>query len=171
MGTDKNINALSHIQKGSPLNTLFVILHVLAAVLFLGPVTVAVSTFHVRAYDAHKGNDAAKGIAKGLFRISQSYGLLSLLVPLLGLGLMFTGDYWSQGKFHASITLSAIAWALLFFVILPRQRKMAAALGIGEADDKTPAEDLNWAKAKSQLSMFGGIFNLLWVVVLILMLI
>lgn len=153
------------------MDTLFIVLHVLAAVLFLGPVTVATSTFHVRAYDAHKGNEAAKGAAKNLLRISQTYGILSLLVPLLGLVLMFTGDHWSDGKFHASITLSLIAWALLLFVILPRQRKMAGALGIGDPEDAAAADSLNWDKAKSQLSMFGGIFALLWVIVLVLMMI
>lgn len=152
------------------MNTLFVVLHVLAAVLFLGPVTVAVSTFHTRAYEAYKGNETAKGAAKNLLRISQTYGILSLLAPLFGFALMFTGDYWSEGKYHASILLAVIAWALLFFIILPRQRTMAAALGIAEADDKAPA-DLDWDKSKSQLSMFGGIFSLLWVIVLILMLI
>ncbi|MCQ9352001.1 DUF2269 domain-containing protein [Corynebacterium sp. 153RC1] len=154
------------------MGTLLILLHVIAAILFLGPVTVAVSTFHARAYEASQGSEQAKGAARNLLKITRTYGTLSLLVPLIGFGVMFTGDYWSDGKFHASIALSVIAWALLLFVILPRQQKLAGALGILEADEqeaKAYTVD-NWDKEKSQLSMFGGIFSLLWVIVAILML-
>lgn len=155
------------------MGTFLILLHVIAAVLFLGPVTVAVSTFHVRAYEAHTGNEQAKGAAKNLLKITQTYGMLSLLVPLIGFAIMFTGDYWSDGKFHASIALSLVAWALLLFVIFPRQKKMGGALGILEADEQAAQtfEIADWEKEKKQLSMFGGIFALLWVIVAVLMLI
>lgn len=148
-------------------------IHAIAAILFLGPATVANSQFHVRAYDAHNGNTQAAGSAKTLFRISQSYGMLSLLVPLLGIAIMLLdwSFYKSEGQFHAAIALSVITWALLLFVIFPRQKKMMGALDLLEDDEQAAKtyEIENWDKAKSQLSMFGGIWALLWVIIAVLM--
>ena len=148
-------------------------IHAIAAILFLGPATVANSQFHVRAYDAHNGNTQAAGSAKTLFKISQSYGMLSLLVPLLGIAIMLLdwSFYKSEGQFHAAIALSIITWALLLFVIFPRQKKMMGALGLLEDDEQAAKtyEIENWEKAKSQLSMFGGIWALLWVIIAVLM--
>lgn len=148
-------------------------IHAIAAILFLGPATVANSQFHVRAYDAHNGNTQAAGSAKTLFKISQSYGMLSLLVPLLGIAIMLLdwSFYKSEGQFHAAIALSVITWALLLFVIFPRQKKMIGALGLLEDDEQAAKtyEIENWDKAKSQLSMFGGIWALLWVIIAVLM--
>ena len=94
---------------------LLTIVHVLAAVLLLGPVTVAVSQFQVQALKAHEGDTAAGGAARVLYRITQTYGMLSLLVPLVGFAIMFTGNYWHEGRFHVSLPLSIIGWALLLF--------------------------------------------------------
>ena len=97
------------------------ILHVVAALLLLGPVTVAVSTFHVRAREAHNGNNLARGSVRTLFTITNTYGLISLIVPLLGVGLLLSNmSYLREGRFHASILLSVIAWGILFFLIVPR---------------------------------------------------
>ncbi len=148
-------------------------IHAIAAILFLGPATVANSQFHVRAFDAHNGNTQAAGSAKTLFKISQSYGMLSLLVPLLGIAIMLLdwSFYKSEGQFHAAIALSVITWALLLFVIFPRQKKMMGALDLLEDDEQAAKtyEIENWDKAKSQLSMFGGIWALLWVIIAVLM--
>ncbi|WP_096455378.1 DUF2269 domain-containing protein [Corynebacterium suranareeae] len=155
------------------MTTIMIAIHAIAAILFLGPATVANSQFHVRAYDAHNGNTQAAGSAKTLFKISQSYGMLSLLVPLLGIAIMLLdwSFYKSEGQFHAAIALSVITWALLLFVIFPRQKKMMGALGLLEDDEQAAKtyEVANWDKAKSQLSMFGGIWALLWVIIAILM--
>ncbi|MEJ5928123.1 DUF2269 domain-containing protein [Corynebacterium sp. H128] len=153
------------------MSTIMIALHVLSAVLFLGPVTVATSSFQVKALAAHNGDDAARGAAKLLHQISTTYGMLSLLVPLLGVGVfMMDSAYMKQGQFHAAIGLSVIAWALLFFLILPRQKKLMAGLGLLDADEM-PAnpEVADWKKAKGQLSMFGGIFALLWLITAVLM--
>ena len=149
--------------------------HVLTAVLFLGPVMLATSTFHVRAFAAHEGDTRQLGAASLLFRITKIYGLLSLLVPVIGVAAWIFAypDLMKNGVYHASILLCVIAWALLFFLIIPRQRQMIQALGVAEDEDAeiTTAPIADWNKAKSQLSMFGGIFNLLWVIVAILMLV
>ncbi|WP_211440285.1 DUF2269 domain-containing protein [Corynebacterium glutamicum] len=155
------------------MTTIMIAIHAIAAILFLGPATVANSQFHVRAFDAHNGNTQAAGSAKTLFKISQSYGMLSLLVPLLGIAIMLLdwSFYKSEGQFHAAIALSVITWALLLFVIFPRQKKMMGALDLLEDDEQAAKtyEIENWDKAKSQLSMFGGIWALLWVIIAVLM--
>nr|WP_234039068.1 DUF2269 domain-containing protein [Corynebacterium pygosceleis] len=166
-------------------DNLISILHVLAAIVFLGPVTIAVSMFQGRARAAHDGDRAATGSAALLHRITKTYGFLSLLVPLLGLGLFFTDTaFLKDGRFHASILLSVIAWGILFFLIIPRQKVLMADLGVA-TDDDDPAAALNvgkdtgagtsttvdWTATTKKLSMFGGIFSLLWFIVAVLMMI
>ena len=90
------------------MGSLLTIVHILAAILLLGPVTVAVSQFQVQALKAHEGDTTAGGAARVLYRITQTYGTLSLLVPLVGFAIMFTGDYWHEGRFHTSLLLSII---------------------------------------------------------------
>ena len=152
------------------MGSLLTIVHVLAAVLLLGPVTVAVSQFQVQALKAHEGDTTAGGAARVLYRITQTYGTLSLLVPLVGFAIMFTGDYWHEGRFHTSLLLSIIGWALLLFIIMPRQKTMMGALRLLPEDELThDFQVADWKKAKSQLAIFGGIFSLLWVITAILM--
>lgn len=151
------------------------ILHILAAILLLGPVTVAVSAFAPAIFAASQGNELARGRAYTMYKITRAYGLLSLIVPILGVAVMLTdSSYWKEGRFHASILLSVIAWAVLFFLVLPRQKRTIEALNIIEEGEEAPKElptIPDWNKAKAQLSMFGGIFSLLWVIIAILMLI
>ncbi|MEZ2122255.1 DUF2269 domain-containing protein [Corynebacterium sp. CCM 9203] len=166
------------------MDNLISILHVLAAIVFLGPVTIAVSMFQGRARAAHEGDSAALGSAAMLHRITKTYGFLSLLVPLLGLGLFLTDTvFLKDGRFHVSILLSVVAWGILFFLIVPQQKKLMANLGV-VTDDDDPASALNvddgsidgtagvnWTATTKKLSMFGGIFSLLWFIVAILMMI
>lgn len=156
------------------MTTILIVFHVLAAVLFLGPVTVAISTFQTQAVKAQAGDTRAAGAATVLHKLTNVYGMLAALVPLLGVGIMMTDSaYWSDGRFHIAITLAVIAWLILLFLIIPRQKKMMGSLGLLDAADHDPESDVlpaeKFDKTKSQLSMFGGIFSLLWVIMLILM--
>jgi len=156
------------------MTTILIALHVLAAVLFLGPVTVAVSSFHAQALKARGGDTRAAGAATVLHKLTSTYGMLAAIVPLLGVAIMMTdGAYWKQGQFHAAIALAVIAWVILILLIIPRQKKMMGSLGLLDPADHDPETDVlseeKWAKTKSQLSMFGGIFSLLWVVMFVLM--
>lgn len=158
-----------------------IIAHVLAAILLLGPVTVAISMFPRMALAARNGETSSIGSARTLHAITRTYGMISLLVPLLGFGVMFMdlSTYIKAGALHASILLAVIAWALLYFVITPKQRVMMAGLGVTDADEQPDDPDfaaraekanaLDWDKAKGQLAMFSGIFSALWVIVAVLM--
>lgn len=156
------------------MTTILIALHVLAAVLFIGPVTFAVSTFHVQALKARDGDTRAAGAAQVLHKLSSTYGVLAAVVPLLGVTVMFTDSaYWSRGQFHIALTLAVIAWIILLLLIIPRQKKMMGSLGLLDAADHDPETDTladgDWAGAKKQLSMFGGVFSLLWLIMFVLM--
>ena len=124
-------------------------LHVLAAIVAIGPVTVAASMFP----SALRRGD--HGQMRTLHRICRVYAVLGLAVPVLGLAtassLGVLGDTWLL----VSIALTAVAAAMLGFAVLPGQ---AAALGGAPA-------------APARLGMVAGTFNILWAVVVVLMIV
>ncbi|WJY67796.1 DUF2269 domain-containing protein [Corynebacterium auris] len=154
------------------MTTLLIFIHVAAAVLLLGPVMVSTSMFPGQASAARAGGPEEKGRASILHKITNRYGLLSLLVPLLGVVVMaanwdaYSTNYW----LHTAIIISVIAWAILFFMVIPQQRKIMGNLGVldpAEGDAQDTTSDFEGAKAKAAAG--AGLFNLLWFVVLILM--
>ncbi|MDK8626516.1 hypothetical protein SAMN05444817_11820 [Corynebacterium appendicis CIP 107643] len=154
------------------MTTFLLFLHVAAAVLLIGPVTVAVSAFPKAAQNAQSGSEEAVGRASFLHSMSTKYGLISLLVPLLGGGLLafdwetHKSNYWM----HTAIVLSVLAWVFLFAMVIPQQRKMMGSLGAlhpADADPRDIATDFDSARVKAAAG--GGIFCLLWFVTLILM--
>lgn len=154
------------------MNTLFTFLHVAAAIVLLGPVVVATSMFPAEAARAKAGGEEATGRAAVLHKVSTTYGMLSALVPLLGGVVMafdwntYSTNYW----LHTAIVLSVIAWALLFFMVIPHQRKMMASLGALDPADADPSDATgDFEKCKAKASAGAGIFNLMWVLVLVLM--
>ncbi|ACR18053.1 MULTISPECIES: hypothetical protein [Corynebacterium] len=150
-----------------------VLIHVIAAIILIGPVMVATSQFPKAAQAAHNGDELARGRAQSLHSITKAYGLWSLLVPLIGFGALFTVDGALKNYFiHTGILLTVIGWGILFFVIVPKQRTLIADLNLlDEADDIEPDEvpPAQWDKTPGMLNMFSGIFNALWVITAILM--
>ena len=112
---------------------------------------------------AAQGEHAALGSARVLHNITNTYGYISAIVPILGLGVFLSdiSAYKSEVNFHIAILVAIVAWCLLFFVIIPKQKKAMASLESNETFD--------YAAAKKPLSAFGGVFNLLWIICLILM--
>lgn len=154
--------------------------HVLAAILAIGPIAVAASLFPRFARDAgearkpdnrHPGDarepDDRRGpaIAAFLHRICRGYTVVGLAVPVFGLAtgaqLGVLGDAW----LITSIVLTTIAAALLALAILPTQQRLLAA-----PDDTETAENTR-AAATTRLAMTTGIFNLLWAIVVVLMIV
>ena len=154
------------------MTTFLLFLHVAAAVLLIGPVTVAVSAFPKAAQNAQSGSEEAVGRASFLHSMSTKYGLISLLVPLLGGGLLafdwetHKSNYWM----HTAIVLSVLAWVFLFAMVIPQQRKMMGTIGALPAADADPSDVTNnFEKSKAKATAGAGIFNLLWMLTLILM--
>ncbi|KAB3523194.1 hypothetical protein GC425_02270 [Corynebacterium sp. zg254] len=159
------------------MDNIMVILHVLAAILLIGPVTISTSMFAPQFRRAVAGEAAAKGALRILAGITRTYGYISLLVPVLGIAAWFTVEGAMQRyNFHAAILLAVIAWVLLVAVVIPKQRVAVLAAGAQEPGDDpaTPGEeeklrDVDVDKIPGQTAMFGGIFNLLWFITAVLM--
>src|SRR5699024_11461972 len=117
------------------MTSLLIALHVLAAVLLMGPVMITVSTYQGQMMKAKDGDAKALGAATTLHRLTSQYGPLSAIVPILGLALFLTNMsvFGTQGRFHVSILLSVIAWVILAALIIPRQKKSLAALESGDS--------------------------------------
>ncbi|MFF9189664.1 hypothetical protein [Streptomyces rochei] len=154
-------------------------LHVLAAILAIGPVTVAASMFPqaVRRVavavpvGTAGGGDGAAGAGAAqddmstvrlLHRICRVYSGLGAAVPVLGFAtaaaMGVLGDAW----LIASITLTAAAAGILLAFVLPRQEEL-----LEDLTGRQPVERATTAR----LAMFTGLFNLLWATVTVLMIV
>jgi hypothetical protein len=129
-------------------------LHVLVAILAVGPVAVAASMFPPAA----RRGDA--GQLRLLHRICRVYAGIGIAVPVFGLAtagsLGVLGDAW----LIVSIVLTAVAAAVLVFQVLPGQEKL---LSVDEGTVLT--------RVATRLGMATGIFNLLWATVTVLMIV
>lgn len=136
--------------------------HVLAAILTVGPVAIAASMFPPAARAAHRDRDDSRRAAtvQVLHRITRVYATVAIFVPVFGLAtgasLGVLGDAW----LIASMILTAAAAAVLIGLILPGQGRFLEAIG----DQGNDPEQL-----RKRLAMQTGIFNLLWAVVVVLM--
>ncbi|MFI5733984.1 hypothetical protein ACIA49_27970 [Kribbella sp. NPDC051587] len=127
-------------------------LHVLAAILAIGPVAVAASMFPAVA------RRGATTEVRVLHRICNVYALVGIAVPLFGFTLANVMHVLGSPWLIASIILTALAAAVLGLLILPAQRAMLTTTEV------TP-------KATARLGMLTGCFNLLWATVTVLMII
>ena len=138
-------------------------LHVLVAVVAIGPVTAAASMFPkaLRRAQAAPADPKALAALRTLHRICRVYAAVGLAVPAFGFAtasaLGVLGDAW----LIASIALTAVAAAVLALLVLPAQDGALAAAG-------TPAFAL---VAPARIAMLTGLFNLLWVAVTVLMIV
>lgn len=125
------------------MSKLFLSLHVLAAIIAIGPVTVAASMFPKAV--------TTSGNPELLHRICRVYALIGISVPVFGFataGVMgVTGHSWVL----VSIALTTAAAFVLALKILPGQEKALRT------------------KEIKNLAVYTGIFNLLWAAVTVLM--
>jgi hypothetical protein len=131
-------------------------LHVLAAIVAVGPVTVAASMFPAALRAGRTDNLVV------LHRICRVYAAVGIAVPLFGFAtasaLGVLGDAW----LITSMLLTAAAAAVLVFLLLPGQERLLAA----------PAEGGAVAtRIRTRLAMQTGVFNLLWATVTVLMIV
>ncbi|NBE50933.1 hypothetical protein [Streptomyces boluensis] len=154
--------------------------HVLAAILAIGPITVAASMFprYVRpaAAGAELPDEQHARTAALLHRVCRGYAVLGIAVPVFGVAtgaqLGVLTDVWLL----ASIVLTAAAAALLVFVILPGQQRLLGGPTDSGTETRTGtgtgAGTLERTRAgAARLAMVTGIFNLLWATVTVLMIV
>ncbi|KES08297.1 membrane protein [Streptomyces toyocaensis] len=142
-------------------------LHVLAAIVAVGPVTVAASMFPPavrRAAPAEADGPAPKAVTAVtlLHRICRVYARLGVLVPALGLATALAMGVLGDGWLIASITLTAVAAGVLLAFVLPRQDELVGRLAAHQPAD--PQDTV-------RLAVFTGVFNLLWATVTVLMIV
>ena len=144
--------------------------HVLAGIVFVGGSAVAASLFPRYApvavglpvgapadAGAEPPGERNRAVAQLLHRITRVYGLFGVIVPVVGIVLGVVQGRMGEIWINVAMLLTAAAGLLLALAIYPRQR---AALA--DPDDG--------ARLRS-LSMLAGIYNLLWAVVVVLMIV
>ncbi|MFI1096054.1 hypothetical protein [Streptomyces sp. NPDC020917] len=150
--------------------------HVLAAVMAVGPVAVAASMFppalrRARAESRETagsgdpgdpggpGGGDAPATLRTLHRICRVYAGVGLAVPVFGFATASSLGVLGSGWLIASIVLTAAAAGVLALLILPAQSEALAG---------TVANSL---AAPQRLAMLTGVFNLLWATVTVLMIV
>ncbi|MGW7606306.1 hypothetical protein ACWGKW_03295 [Streptomyces sp. NPDC054766] len=158
--------------------------HVIAAIVAIGPVTVAASMFPPAARKMLEAPDDAGALAttRLLHRICQVYAVAGVVVPVFGFAtasdMGVLGDTW----LIVSIALTALAAVVLAALVLPRQSAILegplqagavreGALQAGAVQMGAAPERAVDRTATVRLAMFTGIFNLLWATVTVLMII
>jgi hypothetical protein len=136
--------------------------HVLAAILAVGPVTVAASLFPRFARQAQEAQPGGGGALRLLHRITVGYAVAGVTVPVFGVATAVRLGVLTQSWLLVSAGLTAVAAALLAIVIVPAQRAVVRSLD-------TPGPPAT--ATLTRLSTATGIFSLLWAVVVVLMIV
>jgi hypothetical protein len=140
--------------------------HVLAAIVFIGPVTAAASLFprYARQALAHPTERvAAAAVTRLLHRISSGYAVAGLAVPVFGIGTAVQMGVLGEVWLLVSMALTLAAGLLLALVIVPGQRRILSTL---DAPDHVGRPGL-----LPRLGMLTGVFSLCWAVVVVLMIV
>lgn len=147
-------------------------LHVLAAIIAVGPVAVAASMFPRALRRAAEGPDAAAALHL-LHRVCRVYAAVGIAVPLFGFATASSLGVLGSAWLITAITLTGVAAGVLAFVILPAQQAAISAV-----DPPTEAAEAGGAVAvagtvavTARLAAATGVFNLLWATVTVLMIV
>ncbi|MEW2119300.1 hypothetical protein AB0945_29750 [Streptomyces sp. NPDC005474] len=136
--------------------------HVLAAIIAVGPVTVAASMFPPSARKALAAPDDPRALetVRLLHRICRVYAGVGIAVPVFGIATASSMGVMGDAWLIVSMALTVAAAIVLLVLVLPRQETVLEGAASG-ADRATTV----------QLAMFTGIFNLLWATVTVLMIV
>jgi hypothetical protein len=181
-------------------------IHVLVAIIAIGPVTVAASMFPAatRRALAEPSDPRNPAVLHNLHRICRVYATLGVLVPVFGLATASSLGVLGNAWLIVSIILTAAAAAVLVFLVLPGQATVlrsvpvAAQVFAGEAAAQSPGAVTRHSpgaaaghspgaaageaaapspgvaadgRVAARLGMVTGVFNLLWAVVVVLMIV
>ncbi|MET4924792.1 hypothetical protein P3L51_20955 [Streptomyces sp. PSRA5] len=150
-------------------------IHVLASILVVGPIAVAASLFPRYARKAAEEDGRSAAVAALLHRICGGYAIVGVAVPVFGIATGKQLGVLTDAWLLTSIGLTAIAAAILALAILPGQESMieasasASASGAGAGAEAGAGADM--ARTAARLGGLTGVFNLLWAVVVVLMIV
>lgn len=141
------------------MESLLLSVHVVAGILFVGPVAVTTSLFprYAPVATPTENHERSLDTARALHRITRVYGAVALTVPVVGLLLAFVQGRTTETWVLVAMALTAVAGALLALQITPRQSN-----ALNSPDDGAQLR---------RLGMLSGIFNLLWATVVVLMIV
>ncbi len=152
------------------MNAVLLSLHVLAAIIAIGPVCVAASMFPAEARRALDGETAHPGSRLTvLARISRVYAGVGIAVPVLGMMTASSMGVLAQPWVIVSMALTLVAALVLALAVLPRQQSLLADVAV-HAGSGTGAGTAVRQKIAG-LGMVTGVFNLLWATVTVLMIV
>lgn len=137
-------------------------LHVLAALMAVGPVAVAASMFPRTLRSAYEDPEAVAGL-RLLHRVCRVYAGIGVAVPVFGFATASSLGVLGSAWLITSILLTGGAAAVLVLWILPAQQAALEGLGGAGADADR--------KTSARLAAATGIFNLLWATVTVLMIV
>ncbi|RSS59265.1 hypothetical protein [Streptomyces sp. WAC01280] len=146
--------------------------HVLVAIVTVGSITVAASMFPRVALRACGGGEEAEGDGRPegtgtavlLHRVCTGYAVAGIVVPVFGVATGAQLGVLTDAWLIVSIVLTVIAAVILGLAVLPGQRRLLAlAEGASTEEEARPIA--------TRLAMVTGIFNLVWAVVVVLMIV
>ncbi|MFD8380876.1 DUF2269 family protein [Streptomyces sp. NPDC059679] len=146
-------------------------IHVLAAILLIGPVTIAASLFPRFARQALADGpeqQSAEGPVRLLHRICRVYAVAGISVPIFGVGTAQVMGVMGSPWLIASMALTAVAAVLLGIAVLGTQDNVVSQLDKSERTS-TAAESL--IARLPRLSVITGLFALAWLIVVVLMIV
>jgi uncharacterized membrane protein len=169
-------------------NKFLLSLHVLAAIIAIGPVAVAASMFPRALRRAHEVSDAASlASMQVLYRVCRVYAGVGIAVPVFGFATASNMRVLGSAWLITAIALTAVAAGVLALWILPAQQAALGGLdslgGLDERDEPgesdVAASDVTTSavgkaaigKVAARLGAAAGIFNLLWATVTVLMIV
>jgi uncharacterized membrane protein len=148
--------------------------HVVAAIVLIGPITAAASVFPRYARVALLGDSTATAttsrdwaVASAMHRISRGYAVPALAVPVFGIGVGSAMGVLGQSWVLVSIGLTVVAGVVLAAGIIPGQHRILTTSRRPD-DPDTPLPEGSSSRLR-RLAMLTGGFSLIWVVVVVLM--
>ncbi|MFE6025178.1 DUF2269 family protein [Streptomyces niveus] len=150
-------------------------IHVLASILVVGPIAVAASMFPRYARQTAGEDGHSVGATVLLHRICSGYAIVGVAVPVFGIATGAQLGVLTDAWLLTSIVLTTIAAAILALAILPGQESMiesaAAAAADGTGAGAGTGDGADTKRAAARLAGLTGVFNLLWAVVVVLMIV
>lgn len=131
------------------------VLHIAAAIFLIGPLTFATSISPRLIKQGEKGD----AVLRWAHRTTQIYGLGTLAVGVLGVGLVRDKITFNQFWVSASLTLFVVAFGLTFAII---ERDQRAAIRRREAGEDSPVQ-------AGRILATSAVVSLIWLVILFLM--
>jgi uncharacterized membrane protein len=155
-------------------NKFLLSLHVLAAIIAVGPVAVAASMFPRALRRAQEGPDAVASLHV-LHRVCRVYAGVGVAVPVFGFATASNMRVLGSAWLITAIALTAVAAAVLALWILPAQQAALGGLGALDGPDGLDGpdalEESAVGKTAARLGAATGVFNLLWATVTVLMIV